>query len=257
MLLVIFEPNAKNCFMDFYTSISSSYDHIFSYNPLHLTFIENLNTSLKDISILDVGCSTGSLAMKLAEQNALVYAIDTDAEMVRCANSKKKDNQAYPVFKIMDMLKLESNFHKSSFHHILCFGNTLVHLSDLREIEFFFGQVFNLLTYNGQFSFQILNYSHILKHKVPSLPLIDNDKIRFERKYHYEQDKQLRFETYLKVKQHNTETKNSIILFALELGEAIQLLEKVGFKDISYYSNFKAEPYAEDSYSLVMNAKKS
>lgn len=243
--------------MKFYSSISPFYDYIFPYNPLHLSFIEKVISDTKnDINILDVGCSTGSLAIEMAKKAWHVSAIDFDKDMIQLAKAKKNKDLTYPKFKSMNMLKIEESFEKAYFNQIICFGNTLVHLNNLEEIESFLNQVYKLLTDNGYFSFQILNYSHILRTKVPSLPLIENQHIRFERYYHYNNTQSVNFKTKLTIKENQQEISNSIILYALELEDIIRLLKHIGFKEIHYYSNFKADPYLKDAFSLVVNAQK-
>jgi 2-polyprenyl-3-methyl-5-hydroxy-6-metoxy-1,4-benzoquinol methylase len=242
--------------MKFYSSISQLYDYIFPYNPAHLAFIAKLHSSLRGLKVLDVGCSTGSLAMKLAEKGAIVDAIDFDKEMIEQAKAKAASCSFDVKFEAMDMLCIEKNYKPESFDSMVCFGNTLVHLSNHNEIESFFKQVYSLLKPNGRFSFQILNYSHIINKKLAQLPLIDNEHIRFERYYEYDNLPYINFDTKLTVKANSEIINNSIKLLAIQLDDLLALLKKSGFQNIEYFSNFKSEVYKSDSLSLVVNAKK-
>jgi len=242
--------------MKFYSTISSSYDYIFPYNPMHLSFVQKHCSVLKGSRILDIGCSTGALALKLAEQGVQVEAIDTDADMIALANDKKREEHKKLSFNVMDMLSIEEKFETKAFDSILCFGNTLVHLSNTDQVASFFKQVFEILDANGTFCFQILNYSHILKTKMANLPLINNDHVRFDRAYSYNNLPYIDFETKLKIKKTGEIIENSIPFLALELNDIILYLKEAGFKQISSFSNFKSDDYKQDTFSLVVKAKK-
>lgn len=54
--------------------------------------------------LLDVGCGTGSLALRLADSGAEIHALDASAEMIRIARSKKDDQGADNV-----------TFHRGAF----------------------------------------------------------------------------------------------------------------------------------------------
>lgn len=245
--------------MEFYSSICAHYEYIFPYNPMHLSFIESLiEDDSADVDILDIGCSTGALAFKMAEKNWSVFAIDADKEMIDFAQHKKEQGQAYPVFKHMLMQNASEVFQTESFNHVVCFGNTLVHLDNLLEVDLFLEQVFNLLLPEGKLSLQILNYAHVLETKIPNLPLIDNNKVKFERFYHYDDSSYVNFETRLSLKSNlkSESIQNNILLFPITLDQLLASLNKIGFKDIQYYSNFKKDVYQTDSLSLVVTARK-
>lgn len=245
--------------MEFYSSICKHYEYIFPYQPMHLSFIASLvSEDANDLDVLDIGCSTGALAFEMAKKNWSVFAIDADQDMIEFAQAKKENGQAYPVFKHMLMQHISEVFQSESFNHIVCFGNTLVHLQSLKEIESFLKQTYDLLLPSGQLSFQILNYAYFLDQKIPSLPLIENEKVKFERYYHYDDPNFVDFETKLEIKtDHNSQViQNNIKLFPITLDQVVDILNKIGFKDIQYYTNFKKEAYQANGISLVVTAQK-
>ncbi|HTZ18525.1 MAG TPA: class I SAM-dependent methyltransferase [Dissulfurispiraceae bacterium] len=240
--------------MSFYSSIAEYYDFIFPFNRAHVDFVKScIEQPYEGKMVLDVGCGTGDLAVELTGMGFRVTGIDYDQEML--AEAKKKDQGSIP-FLHMDMRDLSKAFKPATFDVVLCFGNTLVHLSDVAETGAFCGGVREALKGNGKFLLQILNYDHILDHGVWELPLIENDTVRFERSYMYDGAANLlAFETKLYVKATGSMIENTIPLYPIRKGELKAALGKAGFAGISFYAGFDKSPLKDDSLPLVVEAQ--
>ncbi|MBN2547176.1 MAG: class I SAM-dependent methyltransferase, partial [Spirochaetes bacterium] len=165
--------------MDFYTNISNYYDHIFPFDIEQFDFIKSFIIIKKKQNILETGCGTGHLSVKLAEIGLNVHAIDSDQEMINMAEKNKKINFKYPIFKKMDMRSIKYKFSHDFFDLIFCFGNTLPHLTDKEDISAFIKSSHVLLKKKGILLIQVLNYEYILNKNINKLPLIENDEIIF------------------------------------------------------------------------------
>jgi len=239
----------------FYTSISRYYTEIFPFNPAQFIFIEKQLQELKNKKILDVGCATGELAFALAETGANITGIDLNDHLLQVA--QEGIPQPNLRFMAMDMLHLSDNFQNDHFDTVLCFGNTLVHLKELKEMKQFFFEVSKVLKKGGHFLLQILNYDHILDEKITELPLIENEILRFERRYRFEPESRLlHFHTDLHLKTENEVISNQTQLFALKSRELEYLLLQEGFKEIQLYANFNGDPIGGKHLSLVISCRK-
>jgi SAM-dependent methyltransferase len=153
------------------------------------------------------------------------------------------------------MREIKRYFAAPDFDAVLCFGNTLVHLSGLPEIESFCKQVRAVLKDKGRFLLQILNYDHILDHNIRKLPLIENNIIVFERYYKYDDINNLiEFRTVLTVKESKKIIENTILLYPLRKQELNKALKKAGFTRVLYYGDFDKRELKEDSLPLVVEA---
>lgn len=239
-----------------YSLMAKFYSEIFPLTSDKLSFAQKSTFIGKSYDILDIGCSTGDLCFSLAKSGHNMIGVDLDSEMISMANQRR---DIYPNLKIdyqqMDMLALENNFMPQQFHQILCFGNTIVHLTELNKIYSLFSQIANLLKPTGSFKGQILNYSYILDNKIKSLPLIDTINACFERSYTTDGEL-IQFQTVLKEKASNLKHKSSIPLYPLRFPLLDELLHNAGFREINYYGNFNLEPFTEESYHLVFEAFK-
>lgn len=236
--------------MKFYQSIAPYYHHIFPLNQAHLKLVLDENPNSNKDSLLDIGCGIGSLSAEIANHFAEVKAIDLDKQMIQRAKTvNQKDNLE---FFEMDMMKICSRFQANTFESVICFGNTLVHLTREDQLLDFFKQIKDVLRENGKFLFQIINYDRILDEEIDFLPTIENENIRFERNYNFDAKSGLiLFETNLLVKNTDIEIVNSVPLFPLRKNTLDELLKEARFSSVQYYGNFKKDSWSEKSVPLV------
>jgi len=240
--------------MKFYQSISPHYHHIFPFNPAHLKLVLDENPNCEKATLLDIGCGIGSLSAEIANHFGQVKAIDLDRQMIHRA--KTENQKANLEFFEIDMLKVSRHFHSDTFQSVICFGNTLVHLSNENQVLRFFKQVKEVSKENGNFLFQIINYDRIMDGKINFLPTIENEHIQFIRNYKYDSSSGLiHFETNLLVKKTGVEIKNSVPLLPMRKDALKKLLKEAGFTSIQYYGNFRKDEWSEKSVPLIGIAK--
>lgn len=236
--------------MKFYQSIAPYYHHIFPFNPAHLKLVLDENPNPGKAALLDIGCGIGSLSAENANHFEEVKAIDLDEQMIQRAKTEnQKDNLE---FFEMDMMEIKRHFPANTFQSVICFGNTLVHLTQEKQILEFFIKVKGVINENGKFLFQIINYDRILDEGIDFLPNIENENIRFIRNYRFDPSSRLiQFETNLTIKKTGKLIENSVSLFPLRKNSLDKLLKEAGFTSVQYYGNFKKDKWSEKSVPLV------
>jgi 2-polyprenyl-3-methyl-5-hydroxy-6-metoxy-1,4-benzoquinol methylase len=240
----------------FYTSIAPHYQHIFPFNPAQIEFLKHV-LPYNGARVLDVGCATGELAFALTHFGFPTWAFDFDSQMIQLAQKNKSEEAMFPVFEQLDMLTIAERFPESYFDTVICFGNTLVHLLSDADIQQFTNATFKVLTSEGKLTIQILNYRNIIENQVKSLPLIDNEHIRFERNYEFHDGSELiDFNTNLTVKSIGQEIKNSTQLYPITQKKLQGFLEEAGFVAIEFFGGFNREPLTDKSLPLVMACQK-
>lgn len=241
----------------FYSSIAKYYNQVFPLNEKQLKFVKSNLQTFVNKKILDIGCSTGQLAQKLASKGCQVTGIDLNQDMIDIANN---DIQVPGLnFMQANMLELESIFSKNSQDTILCFGNTLVHLDSIEEIALFFTSAAKLLKPGSKLLLQILNYDLILDERITELPLIDGPKVSFIRKYDLPEQAgdKITFNTELVIKSSRESLFHASRLLPLRKKELHQLLEHCGFGRIRYFANFDKNTYDNNHLPLVVSAERS
>lgn len=240
----------------FYTSIANYYEHIFPANPAQIEFLRKV-LPYNGAKILDVGCAIGDLTYALNQFGFPVWAFDSDNKMVEIALQKKPEEAIFPVFQQLDMKLIDEHYPEDFFDTIICFGNTLVHLLNDDDILKFLNAAYKVLLPGGKLTIQILNYSNILSNKIQSLPLIENDKIKFERFYEFNGDSDLiDFITKLTIKADGNIINNKLPLYAIEKEKLDNLVASAGFIELEYFGSFKHEPLTDSSLPLIIVCKK-
>ncbi len=237
----------------FYNSIAPYYRYIFPLNVTQIAFCQSVQPDFNS-KVLDIGCAVGDFSLALAEKYQNVTAIDLDDEMICLAKEQALTVENIRFHK-MDMLKIAEVFPHNGFNLITCFGNTVVHLSDTDAVAKLFRAVNTILTENGKFTFQIINYDRIFAKNLKGLSTIDNEKIKFERYYNYTPiSEKVEFSTVLTIKETNKKIENTISLLALRRNMISKLLEQAGFENVRFYGNFKGEEFTDESIPLVVEA---
>lgn len=245
--------------MSFYKSISNYYDYIFPFNSKQLEFVKKfvVKDEEKTFKVLDVGCGTGNLAIELANEGFTVSAIDLDIKMIKQAKRKNKLLEGSVNFEIAGMLEMKNHFKCNHFDLLYCFGNTLPHLNNIMEIEFFLRQAATVMEPGAPLLLQLINYDRILDENIQGLSSIENKHIKFDRHYHYEsQSKLIEFSTKLYIKKENKSIENSILLYPLRKKELEAILLRSGFIEIEYFGSFAGSSYNNSSVPLIISCTK-
>lgn len=240
--------------MNFYSSISKYYDQIFPLSQDQLQFILSSTQPVKDKNILEIGSGTGNLAIALAAEGANISGLDYNQEMVDQANSKITDLSTPNInFQMINMLDINKTFVKGTFDAIICVGNTLAHLDNIKEVNSFITKARLLLNNKGKLLIQIVNYDWVLKNNIEFLPTKDNNDICFERKYK-QQNSKILFETTLTIKKSNKTIQNTEVLLPILKNNIVDILKDHQFSKINYYGDFKQSVYTNKSNGLVIEA---
>jgi cyclopropane fatty-acyl-phospholipid synthase-like methyltransferase len=243
--------------MAFYPSILPWYDQIFPFSPVQRDFVLSFGAN-PDWSIVDVGCGTGSLIISLAGVFRKTAGLDPDESMLSLARGKALAAGAGTWFLQAGMLDLTKEISTGSVDRLICFGNTLPHLTDEQEVVEFFRQASLILKPGGLFLIQIIDYDRIINQGLNGLPTIEDEEIRFERAYLYPDlnPSHVRFQTRLTIKETGQAIGNEVPLLALRPGILKALLQKAGFGDIEIYGNFKLGPVTPDSQPCIIKARR-
>jgi hypothetical protein len=290
--------------MAFYESISPWYNYIFPLSEKKVKFVRGLSSESQP-KVTETGCATGEFAMALAKSGCRVFGFDLDEEMitmcrklpdyiefqnrgtvekcyeaaesldktaessVQTTDSSHRTTEPIINFKSLDMLEIDKEPLALNSDIVCCFGNTLVHLNDLTQVESYIKAVYSILRINGTFTGQIVNYDRIIQNRAKGLPTIDNQFISFKRTYScsngtdYDESSdyphevlKINFETELLVKKTGQVIQNSIPLLALKKSTLESILKNSGFTEIAFYGNYDREEWTIDSGPTIFTASK-
>ena len=228
----------------FYNEIAGKYDFIFPLSPAHKTFFAS---ELRGYTVLDVGAATGNLTDHLLSEGYEVTAIDLSERLIAKAAEKGVTVQQ------LNMLDID---RLSTFDNIVCIGNTLPHLDSKASVQLFLQKAYRQLTQGGKLVLQLVNFQKYFAQQqddyLGNLPLIINDKVKFERFYYLNKEGKIIFKTIL-----DDTIENEELLQPIFDDELTQWLTQIGFQVINLYGNFKKDPFDKGkSMALIITAEK-
>ena len=228
----------------FYNQIAEKYDFIFPLSPAHKTFFAS---ELHGKTLLDVGAATGNLTAYLSSQGYEVTAIDLSERLIAKATEKGVTVQQRNMLAIDEL---------PAFDNIVCIGNTLPHLDSKTSVQLFLQKAYGQLTQGGKLVLQLVNFQKYFAQQqgdyLGNLPLIENDKVKFERYYYLNEEGKIRFKTIL-----DDTIKNEELLQPIFADQLTEWLTQIGFQAINLYGNFKKDPFdKEKSMALIVIAVK-
>ena len=143
-----------------------------------------------------------------------------------------------------------------AFDNIVCIGNTLPHLDTKASVQLFLQKAYGQLTQGGKLILQLVNFEKYFAQRqgdyLGSLPLITNDKVKFERYYYLNSEGRIIFKTIL-----DDAIENEELLQPIFADELTQWLTQIGFQAINLYGNFKKDPFDPNaSMALIIVAEK-
>ncbi|MCD6308091.1 MAG: class I SAM-dependent methyltransferase [Candidatus Latescibacteria bacterium] len=239
--------------MTFYEDLSDVYDIVFRENPRAVEFLDDLAGN--GGRVLDCACGTGTCACALAGRGRDVVGIDFDASMIRLARKKCRGSNVR--FIAGDMREAATLLGDERFDVAYCIGNSVVHLPDPPAIGDFFRVVYGLLSENGSFVVQIVNFDRILAQGVTELPTIENGEhgVRFRRFYDFEESKRfVRFRAELSVRRESSE--NEVKLVVLRSAKLAELLAAAGYGRVELFGGYDRLSHTGESPATVALAVK-
>lgn len=108
-------------------------------------------------TLLDIGCGTGNLAIEFAKRGYDVVATDLSEEMLNIVDYRAKEEEVEIEIAIYDMLD-PIDFQ---FDIVIASMDVINHLSDLEDVEFGFTNIYNSISDNGVFIFDVLSVEFI------------------------------------------------------------------------------------------------
>lgn len=231
--------------MELYQLLSKNYDQVFPVSNQEITFLDSHLTGKK--RLLDIGCGTGGKTVRLTSSRSIV-GIDGSSDMIAIANSTHPAPDL--VYRVMDMLSLTDNFAPGSFDAVLCLGNTLPHLAQPGQVEEFFRQTGRLLSSDGMFIGQTINFDRVIAEKIDRLPVIETDAVIFRRHYIWH-GTEMSFRIELEDRATGRIEQRATPMRPILKDDLDTALRAAGFVNPEYFGSFSGDPYTPGCYHLI------
>jgi ubiquinone/menaquinone biosynthesis C-methylase UbiE len=218
------------------------------------SYFESKGSGIRGKRLLELGCGTGNMTLRLKSLGADVTAIDISQEMLTVAEEKSWSKKIKLSYLNQDMVNFNIQ-RKFSIAASFCDGyNYILEKENLKES---FKRVFNHLDKGGYFIFDI-STPYKLKNKVGNNTFtlneedisyiwdnyLEDDTIEMYLTFFVKQDK-----LYRRLEEHHIQR-----IYEIDFIE--KSLEEAGFKNIEIYDDYSLQPANMESLRATFIAMK-
>ncbi len=146
-----FEKMSTYILMRILESVPSRYDRgikILTFGKLDEAYDRLISCVEEGQNVLDIGCGTGSLALRAAKKGAKVKGIDVSSQMIEIAQKKAKELDLIESAEFIEMGVAEIGAEKEGSYDAVMSGLCFSELSDA-ELEFTLKEIRRLLNPGG------------------------------------------------------------------------------------------------------------
>lgn len=201
--------------------------------------------------VLELGCGTGNIAIRLAKANKKVFATDLSTDMLDVAKQKAMAENVNLLLQRVNMSDFSTSYEVDL---ILCLCDSINYLLEPQDVLKTFQNVYKSLKEDGTFIFDIdslYKMNVILKdyHEKEE----DNDFV-FEWKVDLLSEGYVHHYVYIEDKIENEIVEENHYQKTYSIQQYRYWLNEVGFHDVTYYSDFGI--YHEDCERIIFVCRK-
>lgn len=250
-----------------YDNISSVYDKLIPEPDGLFDFYTSF--AKEGVSILDIGCGSGRLAFQLAQNGAIVHAIDISAGMIETAKKKlaqcDRKSSERVHFEVADI----KDFHcVSRFDYVFMSGGVFEYLLTPKDQAEALQKIKKLLKPEGRFIFDIISPPQVCAYDKrqkdfgnTAHPPKDHQYIKSQNIFRIDHYKQIVSTRCLfEIHQHDKVTEKYEFQFLTRYTlptEMFYLLKSRGFAVLGFYGDYNKEPFKRGSEFMIYVTKLS
>lgn len=227
-----------------YEGFAYIYDCLMEHAPYELwmefteTIISKYNKQTK--TVLDLGCGTGEVSLRLAHSGYDVTGVDYSSDMLSCALDKMHTQRISVNWIKQDITEL------TGFKDVdvcLSYCDVMNYIQNEADIEAIFYRVFDSLTEDGLFMFDIHDMTYANKYLIGHTFTEVTEDLSYIWDCEAGQvNEMLHFMTFFQREEHRYIRIDEVHQQKLyERHRLEHLLYKVGFTKIEFYLDFNAE----------------
>lgn len=201
--------------------------------------------------VLELGCGTGEMAIRLAKDHKTVFATDLSTDMLEVTKQKAMSENVNLMLQRVDMSDFSTS-HQVDL--ILCLCDSLNYLLDVEDVLKTFINVFRSLKEHGTFIFDVDSLYKMNVIFKDYYEKEEDDEFTFEWRVESLDDGYIHHHVYIEDKIENEIVNEDHYQKTYSVSQYLYWLNEVGFSDIKYYSDFG--DYHEDCERVIFVCQK-
>lgn len=232
--------------MSMYVNFALLYDDLMANAPYD-KWIEFTQHFIKDKhvkQIVDLGCGTGEITVRLAKDYNSIYGVDLSTTMLSIAQQKAFENNTPHVKWIEQDIRQLSGF--SNVDVFISYCDVLNYIVDLNDIERVFNHVYDSLAEGGLFIFDVHSLEHVKQNLIEHTFTYKDDELAYiwhcssgehegemhhDMTFFYRNEHNSLYERFDEVHHQRT--------YSVETYE--NLLRRANFQKINFYNDFHVD----------------
>lgn len=197
-------------------------------------------------SVLELGCGTGEIAIRLAKAGKEIYATDLSKDMLEVSRLKAMEADVNLLLGRVDMTDFVTD---KAVDLILCLCDSINYVLSKKKVLRTFKNVYESLKYNGTFIFDVGSLYKM--DEILDGYFEEEDANDFYFKWHVEKTALGKVEHEIEIidKENNEHIKEMHYQQTYDIEIYLSLLKQAGFTDVQYYGEF--EEYHDKSQRII------
>jgi 2-polyprenyl-3-methyl-5-hydroxy-6-metoxy-1,4-benzoquinol methylase len=229
-----------------------------------LPFLAKLIQDQPKARILDLACGSGRHAVALASQGYEVTGLDLSPQMIEAAKLHAKAKGVSVQFSVADMRQARQHL-EDPFNLVICLGNSLALLPTISDVQHTLANIYQLLTEDGSFVSQTLNFEEIRHTGFRFFPLKSGQTkngedvvfARFFEPHKTEESTRLIFLGIIRTETGWQPTLSSHLILQLDKPLLESAFQEAGFNQLTFYQDYNEQPFLQqESRNLVSHGTK-
>lgn len=242
--------------MELIQNILEYYDELYPVKEVQKKFYLNLVSKYESpVKLLRVDCGTGYLEHYLAREGCDVTGIETNRDILKSANLRRRNQLMAVRFFEMSSLDMTRFLGKNFYDVISCLESRIIYMHDRTLIRKFFHDCKVLLKEKGKLILELYNFKVFNQEPMCKMPTRESLRARLFTELITNVDG-------TKYIQQNVETGNGKLLpvmekemiYPLNNAEIVDFAKEAGFKNIQFYADYEMHEFTgnEQSYLVVI-----
>lgn len=201
--------------------------------------------------VLELGCGTGEIAIRLAKADKRVFASDLSTDMLEVAKQKAMHANVNLMMQRVDMADFKTSYPVDL---ILCLCDSLNYLLDEKDVLNTFKNVYSSLKEDGTFIFDVdsLYKMNVVLNGYNEHS--EDDEFTFKWDVETLSDGYVHHHVYIEDKIENDKVIEDHYQKTYSLETYLKWLDECGFHNVKYYSDFK--DYYDECERIIFVCRK-
>lgn len=202
-------------------------------------------------SVLELGCGTGEIAIRLAKNDKTVYATDLSSDMLEVTKQKAIEENINLMLQCTDMSCFSTSYQ---FDLVLCLCDSINYLLEEQQILSTFMNAFKSLKSQGTFIFDIdsLHKMNVILKDYHEYE--EDDDFIFRWNVELIDDGFVHHYVYIEDRIENEIVEENHYQKTYEVNQYCQWLYESGFRDVQIFSDF--QDYKEECERIIFVCRK-